>query len=253
MHKYFNKIRKFINAMIGISALTALVWGSFHWAEYSRLIQNKSIIITGNSIVDESEYQTFLLKEFDSEFNAGNISILVAKMEEHPYVAGARVSRHYPNNILIEVSERYPIALINDTPLLLVDNYNTVLPFRSNSFEMQIPIISIFDISKDLYPIGQQALSPIIVDVVQFLNRIKTDYEQLYKNISEVRLSKYKDYELILVDEPTKIIIGKSISWSKILVLREFEKSIIGHKILTDYAYLDLRYDNQVITKERRV
>ncbi len=253
MHKYLKNITKGIIITCAFSAIGTLVWGSFSWAEYTQLFNNPNIVFTGNSIVDESEYKSFLLNEYGSNIFTKDLSAISNRIEEHPYVAGARISKQFPKGILIEISERYPVALINTNPLLLIDNNNTVLPFRSNSFDFQIPILSSFEITNDLFPVGKQTLSPIVINVVQFLNRIKKEYPQLYQNLSEVRLNKYDDYELILAEEPTKIVIGKYMSWSKILVLKEFEKSIRGRKSLTDYAYLDLRYDNQVITKERQV
>ncbi len=253
MHKFINKIINVLMVTIAITTIVVLVWGSFSWAEYTQLFKNPNIVFAGNSIIEESEYRSFLLKEYGSDVFIEDISAISSRIEQHPYVAGVRVSKHFPKGILIEVSERYPVALINSNPLLLIDNNSTVLPFRSNSFDFQIPILSNFKITNDLYPVGKQTLSPVAINVVQFLNRIMKEYPQLYQNLSEVRLSKYNDFELILADEPTKIVIGKSITWSKILVLKEFEKSISGRKSLTDYAYLDLRYDNQVITKERQV
>jgi len=253
MPKYFKYIIKALITTSALLALGSLFWGSFSWAEYTQLFKNPNIVFSGNSIVDESEYRSFLLKEYGSNIFTEDLSAISNRIEEHPYIAGVRVSKHFPKVILIEVSERYPVALINNNPLLLIDNNNVVLPFRSNSFDYQIPILSNFKITNDLYPVGKQTLSPVAIDVVQFLNRIKKEYPQLYQNLSEVRLSKYNDYELILAEEPTKIVIGKSMTWSKILVLKEFEKSVSGRKSLTDYAYLDLRYDNQVITKERQV
>ena len=253
MPKYFKYIIKALITTSALLALGSLFWGSFSWAEYTQLFKNPNIVFSGNSIVDESEYRSFLLKEYGSNIFTEDLSAISNRIEEHPYIAGVRVSKHFPKGILIEVSERYPVALINNNPLLLIDNNNVVLPFRSNSFDYQIPVLSNFNITNDLYPVGKQTLSPIAINVVQFLNRIKKEYPQLYQNLSEVRLSKYNDYELILAEEPTKIVIGKSMTWSKILVLKEFEKSVSGQKSLTDYAYLDLRYDNQVITKERQV
>ena len=253
MHKYFKNITKSITIIISLSVIGALVWGSFSWAEYTNIFQNPNIVITGNSIVDESEYYSFLWNQNSPDIFTEDLSAISDRIEEHPYVAGARVSKQFPKGILIEVSERYPVALLNSNPLLLIDNKNTVLPFRSNSFNFQIPILSNFEITNDLFPVGKQTLSPIAINAVQFLNRIKREYPQLYNNLSEIRLSKYRDYELILAEEPTKIVIGKYMDWSKILVLKEFEKSVSSQKLLTDYAYLDLRYDNQIITKERQV
>ena len=253
MRKYIKNIIKSITGAITLCVLGTLVWGSFSWAEYTKIFQNPNIVITGNSIVDESEYYAFLWNQNSPNIFAEDLSAISDRIEEHPYVAGARVSKQFPKGILIEVSERYPVALLNSNPLLLIDNKNTVLPFRSNSFNFQIPILSNFEIKNDLFPVGKQTLSPTAINVIQFLNRIKKEYPQLYNNLSEIRLSKYNDYELILAEEPTKIVIGKYMEWSKILVLKEFEKSVSSQKLLTDYAYLDLRYDNQVITKERQV
>ncbi|MCK4903427.1 MAG: FtsQ-type POTRA domain-containing protein [Candidatus Marinimicrobia bacterium] len=252
MRKYFKIILKVLTATSTLAAFVALIWGSFSWAEYTQLFKNPNIVFTGNSIVEESEYRSFLLKEVGSDIFTEDISAISSRIEQHPYVAGARVSKHFPKGILIDVSERYPVALINNNPLLLIDNNSYVMPFRNNYFDFQIPILSNFKITDKLYPVGKQTLSPIAINMVQFLKRIKKEYPQLYQNLSEVRLTKYNDYELILAEEPTKIVIGKSITWSKILVLKEFEKNISGRKSLTDYAYLDLRYDNQVITKERQ-
>lgn len=252
MLKYFKILLKVLTITGSLAVFATLIWGSFSWAEYTQLYKNPNIVFTGNTIVEESEYRSFLLKEVSSDIFTEDISAISSRIEQHPYVAGVRVSKHFPKGILIEVSERYPVAIISSNPLLLIDNNSTVLPFRSNSFDLQIPILSNFKITDVLYPVGKQTLSPVAINVVQFLNRIMKEYPQLYQNLSEVRLNKYNDYELILAEEPTKIVIGKSITWSKILVLKEFEKSISGRKSLTDYAYLDLRYDNQVITKERQ-
>ena len=253
MHKNIRKVMQIFVIIGSMSAISGIIWGSFSWANYTQLFANPKIVFTGNSIIDDIEYKSFLFKALNTSDLTEDISLISDRLEEHPFIAGVRVSKHFPNGILIEISERYPVALINNDPLLLIDNNSYVMPFRSNAFDLQLPILSNFNITKELYPVGEQTLSPIAMHIVQFLKRIKTDYPQLYENLSEVRLSKYNDYELILAEEPTKIVLGKSITWSKILVLKEFEKSISGRKSLTDYAYLDLRYNNQVITKERRV
>jgi len=253
MHKVLNKILELIEMVLVVTVITLVIIGSLSWAKIKRSYENPNFIFSGNSIVNDSEYQTYLAKITATSLIDDSYTELASKLEEHPYVAGVRISKHFPNKVLVEISERYPVALINSSPLLLVDNKSTVLPFRSNSFDFQIPIISNFNIDKKLMPLGKQAESMDIIDAVKFLNRLKIEYPELYNNLSEFRINEYDEYELILEDEPTKIAIGNSMAWSKILVLQEFEKNINGQKSLSDYVYLDLRYNNQVITKERQV
>ena len=251
MHKSLIKLLNVVKLIVLVAIITLVIVGSLSWAKLKQSFENPNFIFSGNSIVDDSEYQSYLAKITANNLIDDNFAELASKIEEHPYVAGVRVSKHFPNQIFVEISERYPVAIVNSNPLLLIDNKSTVLPFRSNSFEFRIPIISNLEIDNNSIVLGKQTTSDNILEATKFLNRLKIEYPELYNNLSEFRLNSYNEYELILEDEPTKIVLGNSISWSKILVLQEFEKNIAGQKLLTDYVYLDLRYNNQVITKER--
>ena len=156
-----------------VASITLLVVGSLSWAKFKQSYNNPNFIFSGNSIVDDSEYQTYLATITATNLIEDNYTELSKKIEEHPYVQGVRVSKHFPKGILVEISERYPVAIINSNPLLLIDNKSTVLPFRSNSFDFQIPIISNFDIDKEMMPLGEQTSSDDAIKAVQFLNRIK--------------------------------------------------------------------------------
>ena len=209
MHKILKKFLNVIKVLSIVSIMILIIVGSFLWSRLKGSYEDTNFIFSGNSIVNDSEYQVFLAKITASNLLDDNFSNLAEKIEQHPYVSGVRVSKHFPNNVLVEISERYPVALINSSPILLVDNKSTVLPFRSNSFDLQIPIISNFDIDNESMPMGSKTESKHIEQAVHFLNRLKLEYPELYDNLSEFRLNDYDEYELILEDEPTKIVLVK--------------------------------------------
>jgi len=251
MHK--NKFKfKQIGSILLLAGIAGLVSGSFYWAHYNQYFMKFNINISGNTFVNPSEFQTVIRENSADDILNTNNSLISKNIEKHPYIAAAQVSKHFPNQINIHVAERAPIALINNKPLLLVDSTNTILPFRSNSLDLQLPILSNISKSDNDFVIRGKSSSDVLGEVVQFLNRLMKEYPGLYQNLSEIRLSNYADFELILAEQPTKIVLGKSMEWSKILILKEFEKSLDGRKSLIDFAYLDLRYNKQVITKERR-
>jgi cell division septal protein FtsQ len=253
MYKEMLKIVNISKIIILFLVIGLLIVSGINWSKNKNSFAYPNFIISGNKIIDDSEYQEYLAKISITNLYDYDNTDLAMIIERHPYVAGVRVSKHFPNNILVEISERYPIALINNDPLLMVDNISTILPFRSNSFDFQIPIISNFDFGFKSSHLGKKTEYSNLLIVVAFLDQLKTKYPDLYNNLSEIRLNHDNDYELILEDEPTKIILGNSINWSKIQILQEFEKNIYGQKKLSDYVYLDLRYNNQVIIKERDV
>ena len=55
---------------------------------------------------------------------------------------------------------------------------------------------------------------------------------------------------MILAENPTIIMLGNNDTHNKIDLLKAFEKTIGTKKEITDFAYLDMRYNNQVIAKE---
>ena len=86
---------------------------------------------------------------------------------------------------------------------------------------------------------------------MSLITRILDYYPVLYSNISEVTMNANDEYVIILAEYPTKVILGSKDVWAKIQILGKFEHSMSNKRQLSDYKYLDLRYNNQVIAKER--
>ncbi len=68
------------------------------------------------------------------------------------------------------------------------------------------------------------------------------------KNI--IIISATSGNNLILAENPTRIILGNDNTHYKIDLLIAFEKTMESKREITDFAYVDMRYSNQVIAKE---
>jgi hypothetical protein len=86
---------------------------------------------------------------------------------------------------------------------------------------------------------------------VKWLNKIKENYIYLYENLSELKITSSDDIELILFDYPTYVYLGQNKINSRLNILKEFENTIKPKKI-SDYTYLDMRYKNQIVVKEKQ-
>ena len=252
------KKKKNTELIIGSSLsvmIMLLIYTSFSWSSYTKLSQlkdiRKNIKITGASIVSEEEFysQLEILNGVElEEINLREVSLL---LESNPYVKAVRVSRQYPSTLSIEIVEREPIAMLNIDPILMLDRDGIILPDQGKSDDFLIPCLSGFNPAKELYPSGQQTVSVKVQETMWLITRIIDTYPSLYNNISEVTLNANDEYVIILADYPTKVILGNNDIWSKIEILGKFENSLQNKRQLSDYNYLDLRYTNQVIAKER--
>ncbi len=248
-----NNKQRWIIGSILVPFIIGLIWTAFKWADYNSYLSINRIQIQGASIIEPQEYLELLGDITDTPIAQIKLDEIRSAIEAHPYVRATRVSRHYPNTIKIELVERQPIAMVNIPPMVLIDAEGVVLPETDNTINPQLPCLSNFNPAKQLYPVGEQALSQKVIEATKIVTQIRRKYPSLYRNLSEVRLNHREEYELILSEEPTRIVLGSDDIWFKLLILKEFERSITPLRKLTDYTYLDLRYENQVIAREKHV
>ena len=91
-----------------------------------------------------------------------------------------------------------------------------------------------------------------MIECISLLSKLKNQYEGLYNDLSEIKMSSDNEIEMILADQPTQIFIGDRNINYRINVLKEFEKEL-EPKTISVFSYIDIRYDNQVIAKRRHL
>ena len=240
-------VQFFVLLFIGL-----LSWASFWWADYSNPMESIEINFSETKVLDVNQYKSLLdeiTKNESSELNLYEISALI---ENHPYIKVARVSRHYPSEIKIEIIEREPIAIVNIEPMIFLDENGFVLPDEGNIRNYNLPVMNNFNSDPKLYPQGELALSVKVKEAISLISKIKNNYSGLYNNLSELKINSSNEIELILSDLPTHIYLGNEKIGSRIHTLKEFESKLIPNKI-SEFSYLDMRYDNQIIGKRRHL
>ncbi len=224
---------------------------SFEWSQNYQKLSISNILISKPKILNESVYKKALGDIKGLKINLINLKKIIDSLEDHPYVEAVRASYRYPNTLKVEILEREPIAILNSDPILMLDKNGYVLPDINNSNHFSLPVMSNYNTEMELYPIGEKVLSVKAKQSIEWLSLIQNNYQFLYNNLSEIRLLSGENIELILLDEPTKILMGNTRFQDKIEILKEFKINLNPYKRLTDFSYLDMRYKNQIIGKPR--
>ena len=201
-------------------------------------------------ILDASNYLSLIESISNKEIETINFDWVVDTLETHPYIEAVRVSIHYPSQIVIEIIEREPIAIVNKRPLVLLDRHGIVLPNEPDLTSYNLPFMSNFNSDSLLYPPGQKTLSSKLEECILIVHGLKNKYTNLYDNLSEFKITSDNEIELVLYDQSTQIFLGNNLIDRRLKILSEFEKELNPKKI-SEFSYLDMRYDNQVITKNR--
>ena len=235
-----------------ISLIIMVTWFSHFWGKQKSSLNNPNIYIYGVSVLNSDYYIQYLTSSFDGKILHLDPNAILDKMYEHPFIKAARVSYRYPDKIILEISERIPFARVNNDPdnMIMLDEHCFVIPNIEEVKNYSVPTLSKFNAEPKLYPIGEKALSVKINGTIKWLRSLNQKHPDLYHDISEVFLTNNDEINLVLAENPTKIMLGNKNTHYKIDLLKAFEKTIGNKKEITDFAYLDMRYNNQVVVKE---
>jgi len=225
------------------------LWGAVRWANYRQTFTVDAIRFSGLEILEKETVQKMITNLENHSIYDVNMGEIAQIIESNPFIKAARISRHFPNQIKINIIERKPLAMLNMESALMIDNEAVVLPNHPYAESALIPILSGFNNAKDLYPEGEQTYSVKVKEAIEILNKLSNHYPKLYDEVSELTLNKDDEYVIILADRPTKVILGKRDIIPKLNILKSFDKAL-GERQLTDYRLLDMRYKKQLIARE---
>ena len=249
--KKLNKLKFTIFHSLMIIIVFSLVSFSYTW---SRLGNGNKIFIeiSDTNIIGKDFYYSIINETIKNNKNIEDIDLkeLTSVIENHPYIHVARISRHFPSKIIIDLVERSPIAIVNKDPIVLLDRYGVVLPDLGTLKSYNLPVMSNFITDPSFYPSGDVVLSEKVKECLLFIADLKFNYSQLYDNLSTLRINSEDEIELTLASDPTKIYLGSKNVYSRVNILKKFQKKLRPRKI-SDFSYLDMRFKNQIIAKGR--
>ena len=221
---------------------------SFSWSKYNDKNLLSRVKISDTKINKRTLYENYFNKILKSD--SLSYPDYINSIEKHPYIKTARISRHFPGKIVIEIIERDPIVFLNTNPKIFLDEEGYVLPYQNNISKIDLPIMTNVNPNRNLYPNGQKVLSKKVIECVSWLALINKNYKNLYNDISEIKMSSTDEMEIILAENPTNIYFGQKQLHARIKNLVQFQK-LLEPKKLSDFSYLDMRFENQIIAKER--
>ena len=245
-------LKQYYKSIISTIAFFVLLTGictlSFNWSNFKNIYDIDEINIYGTTFFDQSiiKEKSDVLKSFnifDRELENYKNEIL-----KFDHIIDCKISRKFPSTIDIKIFEREPIALINSDELIILDSEGVCLPVEY--CDLSLPILSNFKSNPELYPKGSKTASTNVLSTVSLMKFTKDNFSTIYDNISEFVFNEDSEYEIILKNGKTKILLGSQNLQKKIKYLESFQETFKEEKNITDFRYIDLRFSNQVIVKE---
>ena len=242
-------IKRMLVLLMLVTTTILLAVALLSYAEAFKVFSLESVKIRGNEIVSSDEIFKLTGFSFGDDMLAADLLTAAARLEANPFIRKATISRELPNTFSISVMERKPFAFIALDELYCTDPDGHLLPPRSDkSFDLPV-ITGIEDVNLPAY--GSKIHNPLFQKALNVVKILGEGSIPLYNSISEIYVTWDGEVSLIEARKGTRIYLGKSGYENKLDRIRSLMAIVKPIGGLARYHYVDLRFDNQVIVKER--
>ena len=247
-----NNLKKIFNVvyqpLLCLTIIGVFLFGSVKWAQFNQTFVVKDVKIEGINYFDDTVLKEYKKSIKDQNIFLSNLKSYKSEIESLDHIKGCKISRVFPSTVNVEVYEREPLAMISANDLIILDSEGICLPVEY--CEISLPILSNFKNNQELYEKGKTTKSSNVLKSIDVIKYSKENFDSLYTNISEFVFNEDSEYEIILKNGRTKILLGDDNIFVKIDNLNAFATALPAEKTLESYRYIDLRYKRQIVVEE---
>jgi len=154
---------------------------------------------------------------------------LVARVQRHPAVQSAVISRKLPGTLVVEITERVPVALVSaNGGFNAYDARGVALPIDLTSVTVDAPVLMQRDTA-----------------LLRLLGTLRADMPTFYARVSSVRRAG-RD-ELLLQLRTTPVRVMQDVTLDRLAELEPVEADLAKKQLRV--SEIDLRYRDQVIAR----
>ena len=219
-------------ALAGVAALVLL--GSPFWAPgvFRRLafFRVRKIEILGTRYTAPGELLDRL--RVDTTRSVWDpVAPLEARVRAHPQIESVTVSRRLPGTLVVQVTERHPVALVSVAGgLRAVDERGVRLPLDPSRTPVDAPIVT---------------AAPRDTAVYHLLGTMRREAPALYAKLSSIRAAGPDEIVLQIADLPVRAMT--SVTLARLSDIEPVERDLTRRQLRA--AEIDLRYRDQVIAR----
>lgn len=156
-------------------------------------------------------------------------SPLVARVREHPQVREVRIRRRLPGTLVVQVTERPPVALVN-TPsgLRVTDADGATLPVDPTAIDVDLPVLATRDTL-----------------LLRLLSEVHDALPALYAQVSDARRG--PEGAVVLELASVRLLAGADVSSGRLAEALAVQQDLVTRGRTA--VELDLRFRDQVVAR----
>ncbi len=175
---------------------------------------------------------------------------VAGKLLKSPYIKAASVVRSLPSTLRIIIVERAPLAFIYGRGLNLIDAEGVLIPVPEKNIRWNLPFITEVDLP--LGRLGHQTRSQKALQAVEVLDYMHLMQSSLNEVIAEINMEHPRHLKFILVQGGAEVRIDKAAYQDQLYIFSRYLENYMDWYQLDQIEYVDFRFRDQLIIKEKQ-
>jgi len=244
-------LNRTLRVVVTLFSAVLLVVGGFFVTQLllaSDLFRVEQVEVQGNGRL--SKGQVVALSDIETGINTFNLDIglIGRKIEENPWVESARVQRIFPRQVMINIEERQPVAIVNLGYLYYLDKQGEIFKVLDATDNLDYPIVTGFNYAK------AQAHNAEYAQQLKQVVKLLTDLGQRklfsLEQVSEIHFEASGGLSLFTLAGGVKVKLGHADYRRKLDRLERIYAQLQPKLQMLDY--IDLNVDEKVIVRIER-
>ena len=249
------KSKAFLLYLLSVVLLSAAAYGykalNNHLQESLSSFELSDIHISGNHILSDEE----ILKELGLQTGEKLLQIsavdVVAKLKRSTFVRAVNAVYSLPSTMRINIQEREPVAFIYGRGLNMIDKEGFILPVPDKNIRWNLPVIT--GISEKLGIQGTETISKKARKGVAIARYVSVIDMPLREMVSEISFNNSNYIEIGIAGSGAVIRINWEDYQEQLFIAARYIKDYLDFNQLDKLDYVDVRFDEQIIIREREV
>jgi len=241
--------RRSLGGALLMAGLIGAVVAVVVWANlWKRDMRVHDITVAGNSIITEKEILSLASIGSDQRLYSVDLQAAQRRVMQNAFIKSATVNREAPNRIAITVQERVPITAVVLERIDYIDADGMVLPPARSENIFDLPVLTGPFQSSEFVP-GRQIVRSDVKEALAILATARQLGDEHYRRISEVHIEPNREIVLYTSEFGVPVVFGRGDVEVKLVKFDGFWKEIVPHHGANELAYVDLRFEDQVVVR----
>lgn len=236
----FGRILKTVATVTAFAGLIAGALGAYSYLTSTPRLAIHNIVVENADAKRWEEIEALTGVRIGDNLVATDLSAVRSRVEDHPWVAHATVTRDLPHTLRIVVDEREPALILSLDQLYYVDVNGVAFKPVAVGDNYDFPVLT--GLTRRDFEHDPEFAADILRDALRILDAAETSGALENTEISELHVE-HDEFTLTTVDASLVVRIGSG-GFSKKFKRLERVRSAGG----TAHArHVDLRFDSQVV------